>query len=526
MATGTIDIPLKRRARMIPVDTDVLVNRALEDPTNTLRALVKENLFMFLKYFWSEYSQDEFKPNWHIKYICDELELVARKVATGTEKTHDLVINVPPGSTKTAIVSIMFPLWCWVNWYWMRFITASYTQPLSLESAEYSRDVMRSDKFKVLFPDLEIKQDKDTKSNFRIVKLEQVHPGVPARQTRGGNRYSTSVGGTVTGFHGHVLIVDDPIDPQRAISDTEVKKANHWMDNTLPFRKVNKSVTPTILIMQRLHQNDPTGHWLHTRQVENQKQGTLRKLKHICIPGEIKNFRKFVSPPELAEKYTEDGLLDPVRLNWAALNDFQSLGQYTYGGQIGQNPVPLGGGMFKIDNISIVDSLPHVLNIANTIRYWDKAGTQGDGAYTVGVKLMKTKDNIIYVVDIKRGQWSTETREQIIRKTAEADGHHVKIYIEQEPGSGGKESAEATIKNLSGYSVYKDRPVGDKEQRADPYSVQVNNGNVRLLRASWNDLYLDELKNFPNSTYKDQTDASSGAFAQLVKRKMVKISTR
>lgn len=524
----TVQTRLKRtRTTIKPVKTkkpsnDKVVLDALNNPVLTIRSLVKDNLFMFLKYFWSEYSQDEFKPNWHIEYICGQLEEVARRVARGERKLHDVIINVPPGSTKTAIVSIMFPLWCWVNWFWMRFITASYTQPLSLESAEYSRDVMRSEKFKSLFPELEIKLDKDTKSNFRIVKLEQHSIGHPPRQIRGGNRFSTSVGGTVTGFHGHMLIVDDPIDPQRAISDTEVKKANHWMDNTLPFRKVDKNVTPTVLIMQRLHQNDPTGHLL-----DAVKNSGRKKIKHICIPGEIKNYRKQVEPPELAERYSKDGLLDPQRLDWAALKDFESLGQFTYGGQIGQDPVPLGGGMFKIDNFSIIHTMPEPLSIVNTVRYWDKAGTEGgDGAFTVGAKMCKTTSGVFILVDIKRGRWSTDRREKIIRQTAEADGRRVKVYIEQEPGSGGKESAEGTIKGLPGFMVYRDRPTGDKALRADPFSVQVNEGNVQILYGDWNGSYLDELKNFPNSTYKDQTDASSGAFAQLAAKKKVRISSR
>lgn len=508
------------------LEENLVIDRALANPKNTLKQLLKGDLFMFLKYFWPEYSQDTFKPNWHIKYLCSQLQKVAQRVANEEVKKHDLVINVPPGSTKTAVVSIMFPLWCWTNWFWMRFITASYTNPLSLESAEYSRDVMRSDKFKDMFPELEIKQDKDTKSNFRIVKLEQVHAGHEPRRIRGGSRFSTSVGGTVTGFHGHILIVDDPIDPQRAISDTEIKKANHWMDNTLPFRKIDKGITPTILIMQRLHQNDPTGHWLRIRQIKDARKGVLKKLKHICIPGEIKNYKDLVSPKKLIKRYSKDGLLDPVRLDWDALKDFELLGQYTYGGQVGQNPVPLGGGMFKVDHFSVVESLPHYLSIEKTVRYWDKAGTKGGGTFTVGVKMALAKDKTIYIVDVKRGQWSTETRERIIRETAIADGKNVTIYIEQEPGSGGKESAEATIKNLMGFSIYKDRPVGDKVKRADPYSVYVNNGNVRVLRAFWNDLYFDELGNFPNSTFKDQTDASSGCFAKLSEKKKVIISSR
>jgi predicted phage terminase large subunit-like protein len=199
----------------------------------------------------------------------------------------------------------------------------------------------------------------------------------------------------------------------------------------------------------------------------------------------------------------------------------QDLGQYGYAGQIGQKPTPPGGGMFKIENLNVVDSLP--ANITNTVRYWDKAGSTNGGAFTVGIKMAITQSGKLIVLDIKRGQWAAEVREKIIRQTAEADGSVVKIYIEQEPGSGGKESAEATIRNLMGYSCYADRPVGDKAFRADPFSVQVNNGQVLLLRGDWNKGYTDELQYFPFSTYKDQVDASSGAFSKLVMKKQVKI---
>jgi predicted phage terminase large subunit-like protein len=368
----------------------------------------------------------------------------------------------------------------------------------------------------MLFPELTVKQDKDTKSNFRIVKRSFVNKGrIPQLQT-GGNRYSTSVGGTITGFHGHINIWDDPLEPMKAVSDVEIKKANHWMDNTLPFRKVNKKVTVTIGIMQRLHQNDPTAHLLETRD----------DIKHICIPGEIKNYRDFVKPPELIKRYSKDGLLDSTRLDWEVLKDLLNLGQYTYGGQIGQNPVPLGGGMFKTDHLILVERPPHLLEISETVRYWDKAGTADGGAYTVGAKMCKMKSGSFFVLDIKRGQWASEERERIIKECAKADGVHCKVFVEQEPGSGGKESADATIKNLAGFSTYKDRPTGDKAYRADPFSVQVNLGQVSLLKGDWNKEYIEELKNFPNSTYKDQTDASSGAFGKLTNMKKVTIMRR
>jgi predicted phage terminase large subunit-like protein len=91
----------------------------------------------------------------------------------------------------------------------------------------------------------------------------------------------------------------------------------------------------------------------------------------------------------------------------------------------------------------------------------------------------------------------------------------VRVWIEQEPGSGGKESAESTIANLAGFSVYAERPTGDKELRAEPYAVQVAAGNVRLVAGEWNQLFIDEHKTFPRGKFKDQIDAASGAFNKL-----------
>jgi predicted phage terminase large subunit-like protein len=171
--------------------------------------------------------------------------------------------------------------------------------------------------------------------------------------------------------------------------------------------------------------------------------------------------------------------------------------------------------------------MPEALDIVMTVRYWDKAGTEGGtGAYTAGVKMSKLKNGTYIVEDVKRGRWASEEREAIIKRCAESDGQKCYVAVEQEPGSGGKESAEATVRNLAGFVSSKDRPTGNKVFRADPYSVQVNNGNVKLLTGAWNKDYVDELKHFPNSTYKDQTDASSGAFAKLTSLKQAKVFKR
>jgi len=494
---------------------------AIHNPYLIIRERNNRSFYQFLVFMWPEISGQEFKDNWHIKYLCDELQVVAENLAEGKEKLYDLIINIPPGTTKTVICSIMFPAWCWTRWHWMKFICLSYSSTLSLESAEYSRDIIKSDRYQAIYPELMIKADKDTKGNFKIVKKIFGKAGRKPRLLAGGNRFSTSVEGTVTGFHAHFILWDDPINPQQAVSPVQLESVNRWMDQTLPTRKVEKSVSVTIGIMQRLHQNDPTGHIL-----EKGKD----KIRHICLPGCLDGeYASKVSPPELVNNYV-DGLLDAVRLDRSVLKDLEAdLGQYGFAGQIGQFPTPPSGGMFKVDNFIQIEALPAANQVFDICRYWDKAGTKDKVgkkvtiAYTVGVKMVRLKNNKHIVLDVKRGRWSTDERERIIRATAEADGVQCKVFYEQEPGSGGKESAEATTLNLIGFAGRADRPQGDKIYRADPYSVQVNEGNVMLLKGDWNSEFIEEHRYFPHSTYKDQVDAAGGAFAKLSVKKRVKI---
>jgi predicted phage terminase large subunit-like protein len=148
----------------------------------------------------------------------------------------------------------------------------------------------------------------------------------------------------------------------------------------------------------------------------------------------------------------------------------------------------------------------------------------GDGAYTAGVKMARTVKGTdkydFWVLDVVRGRWDAFTRERIIRQVAELDGKGVRIGMEQEPGSGGKESALNTIRNLAGFRVYAERATGSKIDRATPYASQVNGGFVAALKAPWTKAYLEEMKNFGElAKYKDQIDASSGAFNFLANRK-------
>jgi predicted phage terminase large subunit-like protein len=153
------------------------------------------------------------------------------------------------------------------------------------------------------------------------------------------------------------------------------------------------------------------------------------------------------------------------------------------------------------------------------VRYWDKAGTEGGGKFSAGVLIGKRSSGRVIIAGVTRGQWSAHNRETVIRQTAEADKAlvgDVTIWTEQEPGSGGKESAENTVRNLAGFAVHAERVTGAKLARAGPLASQAEARNVDMLRGPWNEALLVELQNFDGvSGYMDQVDASSGAFNKL-----------
>ncbi|ODS35224.1 MAG: hypothetical protein A7315_01870, partial [Candidatus Altiarchaeales archaeon WOR_SM1_79] len=181
------------------------------------------------------------------------------------------------------------------------------------------------------------------------------------------------------------------------------------------------------------------------------------------------------------------------------------------------NIIEAGGNMFNQSWWKIVNT---PLDEKRTIvRYWDKAATPSGGAETAGVRMSKTNNGLYYVEHVIHGQWSTHEREQIIRKTAEQDGTEVEIYLEQEPGSAGKDSADFTIKTLAGFKVKAQRATGDKVERAKPFASQVEAGNVYLVRGEWNKAYIHQHHNFPQIKLKDMVDASSGAFNSLALKK-------
>lgn len=473
-----------------PAQTSIL--RQL-DAYKTPREAAEGSLHEFVKQAWNSVEPDrDFVDSWHIAGVCGELEEVAAK------RTRNLLINIPPGCMKSLLCNVFWPAWVWTHTPTARFLFASYGGELSIRDSIKMRYLIESPWYRQNWPEVRLTADQNQKIRYDT--------------TQGGWRIATSVGGRGTGEHPDYVVADDPHNVQQSESDVERQQAIDWWDGTISMRGLTRNCC-RVIIMQRLHEMDLSGHLL--------KKGV--ELVHVCLPMRFEPGRMPRTPRGFADPRTEPGellcpALMPPEMVERAEKDLVS--QYRISGQMQQRPNPAGGGMFKREHLPIVPDFPR--ECRDFIRYWDKAGTQGGGCNSAGV-LMTRWQGITYVVNVVKGQWSPRNREQVMRQTAETDrqqfGHGVQIVMEREPASSGLESAQNSIANLAGFRVQAELASGDKEVRAQPFADQCEAGNVRLVAGPWNQSYIEELVSFPNGALKDQVDASSGAFNRLANTK-------
>lgn len=474
----------KRWGRLLPPKVELI---ELE------KAVAKKSLAEFVKMAWHVLEPNivrkgvlvpSYKHGWHLDAVAAHLEAV-----TDGELTR-LLINVPPGTMKSLMTNVFWPAWEWGprGLGSMRFIGASHEEGLATRDNVKMRRLVESDWFQERWP-LPLMDDQNQKTYFENDKT--------------GFRQACAVK-SMTGRRGDRVVWDDPHSVEAALSKPHRDTALRVFQETLPTRLNDPIESAIVVVMQRLHEEDVSGFIL---------AGDYG-YEHLCLPMEFEPDRKCVTSIGFEDPRTEEGeLLFPERFPAEVVErDKKVMGSYATAGQFQQRPAPRGDTFFEWEKMEIVQAAPRM---RNTIRYWDKAGTEGGGAYTAGVLMGLGEDGLYYVLDVVRVQRAAVAREKAMRRTAEIDGTSTIIWIEQEGGSGGKESAEATIANMAGYAIYKERPTGDKALRAEPFSVQVEAGNVRVLKGEWNKEYFDELKTFPVGKYKDQVDASSGAFNKL-----------
>lgn len=337
--------------------------------------------------------------------------------------------------------------------------------------------------------------------------------------TKGGGMWAAGVGGPILGKGFHLGIIDDPIkNAEEAESELIRRKHQDWYLSTFSTREEPEGAI--VIIQQRWHEDDLSG-WLLSRELEDEPEGW-----HIVHFEALKERTLPEYPPSctLEPDWREPGeALIPERYPAEKLRKFEArLGPYFFGALYQQNPVPREGNMFKREWFDIIPILPANCEL---VRYWDKAGTKDAGAQTAGLLYGKLEEQRngrkflhYYIIDMIVGQWGAAEREAIIRQTAEMDRYEygrVVTWVEQEPGSGGKESAEATITNLDGFAVFADRPTGDKVLRAEPVASQASGGNISLIAGNWNGRFLDIITAFPYGKIKDPVDALSGAHSKL-----------
>lgn len=446
--------------------------------------LARRSLLEFTRQAWPILEPGvRMKEGWVLEAICEHLEAVAR----GDIKR--LLINVPPGSSKSRLARVMFPLWVWTHKPWARIIGASYALTLSERDSYYARTIVQSDWYQQNFG-VTISSEQGAKVNF-----DNSHMG--------GMR-AISVGGATTGFRGDLLLCDDGHNNSDGESDAKRSEAIQWFLETFQTRVNDLDNTPIVLIGQRIHEEDMYAAALDLG------------YEHLNIPMEWEEEqRKTTSIGWTDPRTKEDELMWPERFSADAVERLKkALGPYAASAQLQQRPVPRKGGMFQVDSIRQIDELPDEEFIA--VRAWDLAGSEGKGAYTVGVKMLwGQKSQQFYIADVQRQQLGGGAVRELIQKIADEDGLATKIMVPQDPGQAGKVVVQDIIALLHGYNAKAEAQSGSKEVRAEPLASQVEIGRVNILKRTWTKAFLDELRFFPKSKYKDQVDAASSAFNSL-----------
>ncbi|MFW6232573.1 MAG: phage terminase large subunit [Bacteroidota bacterium] len=444
--------------------------------TNLMPPLLKKSFYEFFKFFW-DYTEDrDLIDNWHIEYICGEAQKIGERVIAGQPKEHDLILNVPPGSTKSRIMSIAFPVWLWINKPSLNILCVSYSGDLALEFAYKRRDMINSEIFQEMFPGIRLRVDRATIATYQ--------------NNHGGTHYSRGLTGQITGVHADIVLADDPMSVPLAHSKAERERINRNFFQALSTRKRKKENTPMVLIMQRLHEGDTTGEMLKKKKT----------VKHICLPGRVSDK---VNPPSLKKNYT-NGLLDPLMLSEATLIEMkEDLGSAGFAAQIGQDPQDSDNKIYMPHWWMFYEYLPH--DIQFVIQSWDTAYKEGEEndysvCMTYGMNM-----NGIYGLDRFKNKLITPDLEREMIKQYEK--HKPNIVLIEDASSG--QSLLPSLKRKTRIPLRGVKPM-NKVVRANAVSPIIERGLVYLPKnADWVDDFISEHSSFPNGTHDDQVDASN-----------------
>jgi predicted phage terminase large subunit-like protein len=434
---------------------------------------------------WSTEAVAPLVPGSHHRLILEEIEAVIRG------ENDRLMIFAPPGCGKSIYTSKISPAWAFAANPGMNILGASHTSTLA---EEFSGDVQRY-----------IRQHSATLGyDLRTERRDLWHT------TNGGQYLAAGVNVGIAGFRADLAIIDDPV-KSRQDADSEVYRERTWKWFWADLGPRLKPDGRIILMHTRWHEDDLAGRLLQTQQ---------HKWRVLKLPA-LASAEDDPLGREIGEPLWLDGDYGYGRELFGKRDDFeQTGGMREWASLYQQEPRPTEGALFKVGNITVVDAPP----TCTSVRAWDLAATAKTGTrdpdWTVGLKLGRLQDGRCIVLDVRRIRGDPADVEQAIVGVASQDGKQVTIGLPQDPGQAGKAQARYLVGKLAGYDVRVSPETGDKATRAAPAAAQCNIGNLLMVRAEWNERFLDELSAFPSGSKDDQVDALSRAFGMLVQTQM------
>ncbi len=425
----------------------------------------------------------------HHRLLLSELERISAM------RHGRLMVFMPPGSAKSTYASVVFPTYYLGKTPGARIILASYGDDLAKKLGRRSRSILRQKRYEHIMKTV-LRDDTQAVQDFAL--------------DNGSEYMSCGILSGVTGNRANGLIIDDPVKGrEQANSAVYRDKIFDAYEDDLKTRLIPGGWI--CLIQTRWHQDDLAGRILP--EDWNGESGEI-----ACRDG---NIWTVICLPAKCEREDDPIGRNPGDYLWPEWFDPKHWAQFeanprTWSALYQQRPAPLEGDLFKVDKIQVVDEIPPGTRF---VRAWDLGGTEGGGDPTAGALIGETREGRILIADMVHGQWDPWGVEERIVRTANLDGRKVPIFLPQDPGQAGKSQVAYLVGKLKGFTVRSSVMSGDKITRAEPFSSQVNAGNVLMLRGGWNYPLREELRMFPNGAHDDQVDALSSGFSDLVQFK-------
>lgn len=448
-----------------------------------------ERLHGFIETFWRVLEPGvEFKTGWALEAICEHLEAVTY----GHIKR--LVINVPPGMMKSLTTSVFWPAWEWTTMPHLRVLSTAYKTDLAERDSKKFGNLVTSEAYKTIYRDV-----------FRTTKATTTD----VENNHFGFRKAMAFQ-SLTGSRGNRVVIDDPLSVDQAKSATELRNVADTFTEAVPSRLNDPEKDAIVMIMQRLHQLDPSGLALDNNL----------GYEFLMLPMEFEVSRRCHTSIGFSDPRTYEGeLLFPERFSREVVDRDKHVmssvnGTYAVAGQYQQRPAPRGGGMFKREWFKPLPVCPPLLKV---FRGWDFAATEdATAARTAAVLMGIDAEGRFIIADVVKGRYSPAGVEKLLAITAQTDGRKVKGSIPKDPGQAGKMQVEHWLKTvLAGYTYHATPETGSKETRAEPLAAQCEVGNVYMVAGEWNKEFIEEAEVFPAGKFKDQVDAASRAFTEL-----------